>query len=1013
MAEPRVSILVPTFNAGPFLRQALDSLVEQRLTDVEFVCINDGSTDDSPAVLEEYARRDSRFVIHHKTNSGYGASMNIGLDLARGRYVGILEPDDFASPLMFEHLSEAALEHDAQVVKAGYRAFQTEAGLAYQDVRLFNPKLTGHVLRPVDHPAIFRARPAIWAGIYERAFLEEKQVRFLETPGASYQDAGFNFKVMASAERALLVDRHFLHYRTDNVNSSVKDRGKIWAVKDEYDSIAAFIDGLPHRDRLFQIMQGTRFESYRWNLERLDPEVRSEFFEHVYETYSTANEDSLVQSMFNGNNWVALGQLRNEPNRLRDNEHVLRPVLDAPVVHSAATASSVADKDAKTSGTGQLPGLVSVIIPVFNAERHLADCLDSVLTQTYENLEVICVDDGSTDSSAGILELYASHDPRVRVLTQANAGAGVARNAGVDIARGEYLSFLDADDVFDARMLELARAAAVEHDLDITVYRAAWFTSDAPHVRRPIKHSVRDELLPPAKIFGLSDVRENALSLFQGWAWDKLFRADFVREHGLRFQGLRTTNDLLFVFSALVRAARISVLTETLVFQRREVLTSLSRTREYSWDNFLKALAALQEDLLGLGAMTRWRQDFINYALQLALWNLDTLQGPTFARLHEALTTRWLTELGISAEDPEVFYSAPEYERLLRLVTMPPDEFHGERDERPLPLTPAPARPGSLVPRYARATGPRISVIVPVYNAAKFLRLCLDSLLVHSGVDLEIVCVNDGSTDASREILQTYCESFENIIVVDRENGGLSAARNSGLDAATGEYVVFLDSDDLWRPVDVGALARQLVDDDLDVLLYDARSFRDPGVTTTTWKRYATYYERSRDYPVPTAGAQLLAAMRINHEYRVSACLYFMRREFLEDHGIRFIPNIIHEDNAFTFEVMLRAERAAHARVALYGRRVRAGSTMTGASHLRSMDGYLHAYRKMVELLNDHPCDDPLVAANLGGTTHQVLHNARHQLALAEVHHFPIVPTGAENDPLAHLAGLNMRRFGS
>ena len=110
---------------------------------------------------------------------------------------------------------------------------------------------------------------------------------------------------------------------------------------------------------------------------------------------------------------------------------------------------------------------ISVIIPVYNTEAHLNACLDGVLSQNIPNLEVICVDDGSTDRSLEVLREYAARDPRVVVLTQKNSFAGVARNHGLEVARGEYVAFLDSDDQFLPGALEGLYAQAKEHDLDV------------------------------------------------------------------------------------------------------------------------------------------------------------------------------------------------------------------------------------------------------------------------------------------------------------------------------------------------------------------------------------------------------------------------------------------------------------------------------------------------------------------------------------------------------------------
>lgn len=309
-----------------------------------------------------------------------------------------------------------------------------------------------------------------------------------------------------------------------------------------------------------------------------------------------------------------------------------------------------------------------------------------------------------------------------------------------------------------------------------------------------------------------------------------------------------------------------------------------------------------------------------------------------------------------------------------------------------------------------RAT-PDVSVIVPVHNAEEYLALCLDSVLMHGDVALEIICVNDGSTDGSLAILERYAEAFDCITVIDQPNAGLSGARNTGLAAATGTYVCFLDSDDWWEPVDVAALIRTAREQDLDVLTYDAESFRDPGVSTEQWNVYATYYQRSREYSEPVTGARLLTEFRKNNDYRVSACLYFVRLDLIRARGLEFSLGMMHEDNPFTFQVLLYAGRAAHTRARLYGRRVRPGSMMTAGSIERSTSGYVRSYLLMLDALSRWSGDDPEVCEHVGRVVYQALVNARSQhkkLPKAD----PLTSVaGLELEPRAYTAALLMGRL--
>lgn len=180
---------------------------------------------------------------------------------------------------------------------------------------------------------------------------------------------------------------------------------------------------------------------------------------------------------------------------------------------------------------------VSVIIPVYNVEAYLRQCLDSVVNQTLKDIEIICVDDGSIDGSAAILEEYAAKDIRIKVLTQANSGAGAARNAGLAVAKGEWLSFLDADDEFAPAMLSEMVDAGEQGGADVV---ACTMENDGDIFRR-----------------------------WRGWAWDKIFRRDFILSQKLEFQNLPVSNDLFFTYSALALSSKTIAVAKGYVLHRK------------------------------------------------------------------------------------------------------------------------------------------------------------------------------------------------------------------------------------------------------------------------------------------------------------------------------------------------------------------------------------------------------------------------------------------------------------
>lgn len=284
----KVSVLIPIYNVEKYLRQCLDSVVNQTLKDIEIICINDGSTDSSLQIINEYTDRGSRIKVINKENTGYGHSMNQGLKLAQGDYIGIVESDDFADLNMFETLYRTAQGVGAEVVKSNYWS-QVRNQFVFAEYlkdqkyeQIFSPRR--------DNPQIFNCFPNIWSGIYSRKFLIKNNINFNETPGASYQDVAFIFKVWACAEKVFLMKEAFLHYRRDNPNASVKSKNKAYCIFDEFKEIKKFLS--EHRD--FSDPCNYVFSTYKYkefvsNFNRIDEMFMLGFVERIYNEFYEDN----------------------------------------------------------------------------------------------------------------------------------------------------------------------------------------------------------------------------------------------------------------------------------------------------------------------------------------------------------------------------------------------------------------------------------------------------------------------------------------------------------------------------------------------------------------------------------------------------------------------------------------------------------------------------------------------------------------------------------------------------
>jgi glycosyltransferase involved in cell wall biosynthesis len=266
----------------------LNSLVGQTLQEIEILVINDGSTDNTAKIAGEYAEANPRVRVIHQPNGGYGQAMNHGLEMVRGEYVGIVESDDFAEPDMFASLYDLAVKNDAEVVKSDYYDYTASSEQSVpRGIFDHHPALLNQCINPQKAPFLFLLPAAIWSAIYKKSFLDEKHIRFLETPGASYQDISFNFKVWAQATRVVLTDSQLIHYRRDNEASSINSKAKIYCVCDENEEIRRFMDEHQlhtHTDDLAQAR--VLHDTYLWNINRLAWSYKWEFFRRMAQDFT-------------------------------------------------------------------------------------------------------------------------------------------------------------------------------------------------------------------------------------------------------------------------------------------------------------------------------------------------------------------------------------------------------------------------------------------------------------------------------------------------------------------------------------------------------------------------------------------------------------------------------------------------------------------------------------------------------------------------------------------------------
>lgn len=516
---------------------------------------------------------------------------------------------------------------------------------------------------------------------------------------------------------------------------------------------------------------------------------------------------------------------------------------------------------------------VSVIVPVYNTSEYLGQCLDSVLLQTLSDIEVICINDGSTDDSLDILQGYAMFDERLKIISQENAGPGAARNNGIKHAKGEYIICLDSDDFFEPEMLEKMVQKAEEDRSDIVICNFFWFNNETEQIISSDK--TLDEYFGKSP-FKPADLGTSLLGLNYPAAWNRLIKTDFIRKNNIMFdEEAYCFEDNLFVIHALVLANKISMINQSFVYYRTNQHSQITSDIPNHFSDLLIAMTHLYHVLMK--------------------YNVSNFIFSSFFRVFRN-----------SMIKPLILSTAEKKRENLKLIRK--------------------ILPNELLEKTFFCPPPhiKISIIIPVYNAAEFLTECLDSVLNQTLKEIEIICVDDGSTDNSLEILNAYAQKDNRIKVLTQPNQRQSIARNTAMEVATGQYIQFVDADDYLEPDTCECLYYYSHLFSLDMCQFSAIEFHHRSRKEFEIP-YHTLSWMTKNTPV-IFNADMLGSNL--PQLAVTACLTFYERKFLLKKDIHWpTKQLSYEDTPFFIQSVLEANQVGAIQIPFYHRRVHPAAT--------------------------------------------------------------------------------------
>ncbi|MCM1231016.1 MAG: glycosyltransferase [Ruminococcus flavefaciens] len=304
----KVSVIMPSFNVAAYINQCMDSVINQSLQDIEIICVDAGSTDGTLDILRRYEKKDRRIKVIISDKKSYGYQMNLGVNAAHGKYIGIVETDDFILTQMYEELYQIAEENNVDFVKSDFYRFWENDGkldkLLYGVIG--NNSFYNRVVNTEEEKRCF---PSIasntWCGIYNRKFLLDNHICHNESPGASFQDNGFYFLVLAYAKRGYFVNKAYYMNRRDNPDSSIFNKRKSFCICEEYEFIE---NNLKKDEKIYHankfIFAYMCYRAHYFNIRRVPDENMQKYMQRFSDTLSRLDRQGLLKrDVFRGTDW--------------------------------------------------------------------------------------------------------------------------------------------------------------------------------------------------------------------------------------------------------------------------------------------------------------------------------------------------------------------------------------------------------------------------------------------------------------------------------------------------------------------------------------------------------------------------------------------------------------------------------------------------------------------------------------------------------------------------------------
>ena len=882
---PKISIIVSIFNDHKYLKKCFNKLINQSLKNIEIICLNIDSNEKILEFLMQYTL-DNRIIILNEINLEYDNLMNEGIEFASGKYITIIESYDFVELNMYENLYKFTKNGDVDIVFSNYYFYYNKKKKVNIQFLNNNP-VYNKIFNPINYKNLFLISPSIWAGIYKKNILIKNNIKFLTNSENYFQNIAFLFKLFFKSKKVFITDKSFYYHRqANNISSFQKESyNNLFFIHNEFYELEKFIK--KNIKLYFKIEKYYNTKKTLLLLKYLNKiDKKREYIKFLYkELYEILKNNNYFHKEFNEFEFKFLNYLKNFGEEITSDIYVYSP------------------KD------NIINPKISIIIPIYNSENFIKLCLNSLINQTFKNFEIICINDGSTDNTLKILKKYEKQDNRIHVYTQNNKGAGTARNFGMEKSKGEYLMFLDSDDIFESIMLEELYIKIKNNDLEIVICNSIDF-EDKNWKKKRVEKKFYDDILWN-ETFSSLDLYKDFFNKFIWWPWDKIFKKKYILNLGIKFQNLKSTNDLFFVASAVVASKKISFLDKILINHRIGLKSSISNSREKSWNNFYYALKELKKFIKEKGLYKKFKKDFINYVASFSLWHLETMNN-TFCLLYKNLRYKWWNEFGVNKHKKEYFYNKNIFYKVNDTL-----KSNFEIIENINELKMNDKKINDLNKKIFSCL-PKISIIIPVYNKEKYLFDSLKSIINQTLKEIEIICINDDSTDNSLQILNSFKNEDDRIIIINQKKEGINSARNNGLKIAKGQYILFFNCEKILTSDALKKLYIHSEENNLEILYFNTNLINEKYKHKNQKFQNYNYYQTNISNEIINDGNKFFFNLIEENIYSISPNYQLINHYLIIKNNITFFKNIKYEDKIFSFKLISHVKRISKINETLY-----------------------------------------------------------------------------------------------